>query len=303
MIENYVNKLIDNLPEDTKTKFQRIDLVLDGGVFNGSYLVGAVYFLKEMERRKYIKIERISGCSVGAVVGLLYYIDALDMMPELYEIINAEFKSSLTLSTIKDIKNILKNKIPDDICSKINNKFFICYNDVKNKKKIVKSNYKNIDELIDTIIKSCFVPFFIDNNLLYKNKYMDGINAHIFKKYKNKRILHMELFSIDKFMYALSVKNEKTNFHRILAGLLDVHTFYIKKSSTYMCSYVDEWSIINKCKYNAKLLAERIIVFMICLIKYLNKYIPNDIKDSLTVKIFKKISFEIMSVILETYCL
>jgi predicted acylesterase/phospholipase RssA len=65
--------------------------VLDGGVFNGSYHVGALYFLKEMERRNYIKINRISGCSVGSIVAFLYYIDSLDLMPKLYEIINEEY--------------------------------------------------------------------------------------------------------------------------------------------------------------------------------------------------------------------
>ena len=47
-IDHYVSKLIDNLPDTIKNKTQNIDLVLDGGVFNGSYLVGILYFLKEM---------------------------------------------------------------------------------------------------------------------------------------------------------------------------------------------------------------------------------------------------------------
>jgi hypothetical protein len=72
MINEYVIKLIENLPDDIKNVKEpiKIDLVLDGGLFNGSYQVGALYFLKEMENRKYIKIERISGCSVGSIVGL-----------------------------------------------------------------------------------------------------------------------------------------------------------------------------------------------------------------------------------------
>ena len=130
MIDEYVNRLIENLPEESK-KLQHIDLVLDGGMFNGSYLVGALYFLKEMERRNYIKIERISGCSIGSIVGFLYYIDALDMMPNLYEIVNKEFKTKHTLNTLKCLKQYLNKKIPDDICLKIKNKLFICYNDIK----------------------------------------------------------------------------------------------------------------------------------------------------------------------------
>jgi hypothetical protein len=68
MINEYVIKLIENLPDDIKNVNEpiKMDVVLDGGIFNGSYHVGALYFLKEMENRKYIKIERISGCSVGS---------------------------------------------------------------------------------------------------------------------------------------------------------------------------------------------------------------------------------------------
>jgi hypothetical protein len=302
MIENYVNKFIENLSDDSKI-YREIDLVLDGGAFNGSYLVGALYFLKEMEKRKYIKIDRISGCSIGSIVAFLYYIDALDLMPSLYEIINKEFKNKYNLNTLKKIKLYLKDHIPQDICSKVNNKLFICYHDIKKRKKIVKSTYNNIDDICETIIKSCYIPLLIDNNLLYKNKYIDGINAYIFKKETNKKILHMELFSYDKFIYAINIKNEKSNFHRILYGLLDIHSFFIKKINTSMCSFVDEWSIINKCKYNFKVLFENIIVYIIYFIVYIRKYIPEDIKSNFFIKLISKILFDVFTITLETYCL
>lgn len=301
MIDEYVNRLIENLPED-KNKLQHLDLVLDGGAFNGSYLVGALYFLKEMERRNYIKIERISGCSIGSIVAFLYYIDAFDILPKLYEIVNEEFKKTHTLNTLKLLKIYLQERIPDDICSKVNNKLFICYHDIKKRKKVVKSNYKNIDDIINTIIKSCYIPFLIDNNMLYKKKYIDGINAYIFKKQNNRKILHMELFSYDKFIYALNIKNEKTNFHRILSGLLDIHSFFIKKSSTPMCSFVNDWNIFNKFTYNIKLLFEYLLVNTFYLFIYFKKYIPKEFKNNLLLKIITKISFEIFNVILETYC-
>ena len=302
MIDEYVNKLIENLPDDSK-KLQKIDLVLDGGIFNGSYLVGALYFLKEMERRKYIKIDRISGCSIGSIIGLLYYIDALDLIPTLYEIVNINFKKNFNLRPIKEIKKYLIKRIPNDICSKVNNKLFITYNDILNQKKIIKSTYKNVDEIIDTIIKSCYIPLLVDNNLLYKKKYIDGINAYIFKKEANKKILHMELLSYDKFFSSINIKNEKTNFHRILSGLLDIHSFFIKKSNTSMCSYVNDWSITNLCHYNFKLLMEKIIILILYFINYIKKYISSDVKNNLLSKIVSKTLFSIFSVILEDYCL
>lgn len=302
MIDEYVNRLIENLPEEKK-KLQHLDLVLDGGAFNGSYLVGAIYFLKEMERRNYIKIERISGCSIGSIVAFLYYIDAFDILPKLYEIVNEEFKKTHTLNTIKLLKLYLQDRIPDDICSKVNNKLFICYHDIKKRRKVVKSNYKNIDDIINTIIKSCYIPFLIDNNMLYKKKYIDGINAYIFKQQNNRKILHMELFGYDKFIYAINIKNEKTNFHRILSGLLDIHSFFIKKSNTPMCSFVNDWNIFNKFTYNIKLLLEYLLVNAFYIFYYLKKYIPKEFKNNLIFKIITKITFEIFSIILETYCL
>jgi len=302
MIDEYVNKLIENLPDDSKT-LQRLDIVLDGGIFNGSYLVGALYFIKEMERRKYVQIERISGCSIGSIVAFLYLIDSLDLMPNLYDIIKNDFKNNFSLNILKDLKIYLKDRIPDDICSKINGRLFICYNNIKTKKKVIKSTYKNVDEIIDSIIKSCYIPFLIDNNMLYKNKYIDGINAYIFKNEFNKKILHMELFGYDKFSYALNIKNEKTNFHRILTGLLDIHSFYIKKCNTSMCSFVEDWNLINKFHYNIKLTIEFIVIYVIYVINYIQKYIPGEIKDNILIKIVSKISFDIFTIIMVTYCL
>lgn len=302
MIDEYVNKLIENLPENSK-KLQRLDLVLDGGLFNGSYLVGALYFIKEMEKREYVKIERISGCSVGSIMGFLYIIDSLDLMPNLYDIIKTEFKNTFLLSSVKKIKEHLNHRIPDDICSKVNGRLFICYNNIKKRKKIVKSHYKNVDEIIDTIIKSSYVPFLVDNNMLYKNKYIDGINAYIFNNEPNKLILHMELMGYDKFMYSLNIKNEKTNFHRILSGLLEIHCFYIKKTNTSMCSFVNNWNMINKFNYNIKLVVEAILIYLIYFINYIKNFISKDIKDNIFIKIIRKITFDIFSILMDSYFL
>ena len=302
MIDEYVNKLIENLPNETKT-FQKIDLVLDGGIFNGSYLVGALYFLKEMEKRNYLKIERISGCSIGSVIAFLYFIDDLDFIPKLYELANNEFKSNFKLKLIKKLKIYLNDRIPNDICRKVNGKLFICYNDIKHNKKIVKSKYKNVDEIMDSIIKSCFIPFLIDDNMVYKKKYVDGMNPYIFEKTSDKKILHMELFSFDKFTYAINIKNEKTNFHRIMSGLLDIHCFFIKNSNTSMCSYVEDWNIINKFNYRLKIILEKIIIYILYLIHYFKKYLPKDFHDNLMIKIISKLAFDIFILILEKYCL
>ena len=307
MINDYVIKLIENLPDDLKNSKTplRLDLVLDGGIFNGSYLVGALCFLKEMEKRNYIIIERISGCSIGSVVAFLYFIDALDMMPQLYDIVKKEFQNGYKLPTIKDIKKHLKDRTPNDICEKINGKLYICYNNVRKCKKSVRSQYKDTDEIFDTIIKSCFVPYLIDGNFLYGNKYIDGMNPYIFNKVPDKKILYLDLFGYDKIGNLLNVKNEKTNFHRILSGLLDIHSFYIKQSNTQMCSYVNDWSVNNKTFNYIKVLFEKLIMNFIYLGIYFKNIIPfgYDFENSIVYKIISKITHDIFIILMETYCL
>ena len=305
MINDYVIKLIDNLPDDIKNGKEPIiiDLVLDGGIFNGSYLVGALYFLKEMEKRNYIKIDRISGCSIGSIVAFLYFIDGLDLMSHLYEIVNKDFRETYKLTIIKEIKKHLCDHIPKDICQKINKKLFITYNNIKKGSKPVKSTYKDVDEILNTIIKSSYIPFLIDGNILYENKSIDGITPYIFNKEQNKKILYLDLYGYDKIGNLLNVKNEKSNYHRILSGLLDIHSFFIKKNNTPMCSYVNDWNIYNIGCNNCKLIIERICIYFIYFIILIKDKIPNEFKNTVLAKILSKVSQDIFIIILENYCL
>ena len=304
MINEYVIKLIENLPDDIKNVNEpiKMDLVLDGGIFNGSYHVGALYFLKEMEKRKYIKIERISGCSVGSIVGFLYFIDSLDLMPKLYDLINKEFRQTYNLKLITELKKHLSEHIPSDICDRVNGRLYITYNNIKKGTKPVKSVYKDSDDIINTIIKSSYIPYLIDGNILYENKSVDGITPFIFKE-REKKILYLDLFGSDKLGNLLNVKNEKSNYHRILSGLLDIHSFFIKKSNTPMCSYVNDWSYSNICFNHIKTIIERICIYLIHILIFISTNISAQFKETVLYKILSKISYDVFIIILENYCL
>jgi len=305
MVKEYVSKLIENLPDNIKNvkSPQMIDLVLDGGIFNGSYLVGALYFLKEMEKRNYIKINRISGSSIGSIVGFLYFTDDLDFMSNLYQIVNTEFKKTYCLQSVKELKQMLEGRIPSDICSITNNKLFITYNNIKKQTKIIKSTYKDTDEIINTIIKSCYIPYLIDGNILYENKYIDGMNPYIFNKETNIKILYLDLFGYDKIGYLLNVKNENTNYHRILSGMLDIHSFFIKQTSTSMCSYVNNWNCTHIFHHYVKFCLEKIVIYITYIIYYTENRIPFEFKSSIICKIFTKVVQDIFIILLDTYCL
>jgi len=246
MLESYISKLIDNIPLSKKNQREKIDLILDGGLFNGSYLTGALYFLREMEKNGYVEVDKLSGCSIGSLICLLYTADLLDLTSEIYSMAIDQFKKTGNLKVIDDILSKISKKLPSDICERMNGRVFITYYDFKKGKKVVKNHYKNKREIIDIVKRSCYVPYLIDGNFLYKSKYIDGIFPYILPKEEGKRILYLNILGYDKIMHTISVKNEKTNFHRILSGLLDIHLFYIKQTPTQICSYVDEWSMLTQ---------------------------------------------------------
>lgn len=309
MIKPYINKLIENLPDtikNTKTPLQ-LDLVLDGGLFNGSYLVGALYFIKEMEHLGYVKVNRISGSSIGSIIGFLYFIDALDEASSLYELLLTDFKKTHNLTFIKTLKERLKHKIPCDVCTILNNKFYIAFTNVQKRKKFVKRTYKNVDEIIDCIIKSCFIPFLIDGNIVYKGRYIDGLNPYFFKTnltIPNRKILFMNLNCFDKILGSINVKNEKNNFHRILSGMLDVHTFFIKGGSTSMCSYVNNWSISDKIYMYFRYLVEKIIITILFSLHFvLKNNIIQQIQCNLSYDVLTTYSKQILVSFLDNYCI
>jgi hypothetical protein len=292
MIHEYVLKLMENLP-DNITKCEKplqIDLILGGGAFNGSYILGALYFLKELERKNYIQIKRISTCSISSILALLYLNDNLDKANELYFNIIQDFKNKCNLCKLFDLKDMFKKYVTKETCKSLNNKLYICYNNVDTYTKRVVNQYKDIDELFDVITRSCFVPFLIDFKPCYKDKYIDGIIPYFFKSKKNKR-LYLDVYTIDKLAYSINIKNEQHNYHRLFEGLLDIHKFFIKQTNTTMCSYLDNWSLYNYAMYYIYILIERITICFISVINAVSKMKMNnfDSVEHIVEKIIKYI--------------
>jgi hypothetical protein len=300
-----IHTLIEELPNEiTSTKkTMEIDLVLDGGVFNGSYLIGALYFLKEMEKKELIKVKRISGCSIGALIGFLYLIDELEYVSELYDIFIENFKKNYNFEIYKHLKKYLSNKIPNDICSKVKNKLFIKYNNIQSGAQKVKCKYKNENDIFNTIIRSGFFPYLIDGNIAHENKYLDGVNPYFFKEKPNRKILFLNLSGPDKLTYILSIKNEKSNLYRILCGILDIHIFFTKNSETFMCSYVHEWGYISKSRYYFRFLLEKSICFISYFIVLIKKYIDHLLLNTISYKIINNILYNSLITLIKKYCL
>jgi hypothetical protein len=179
-----------------------------------------------------------------------------------------------------ELKNIIKNELPTNICNLVNKKLYITFHNLITRKKQIKHTYKDVDNLLDCIIRSCYLPFLIDYNQAYKNKYIDGMLPYFFssernsqktihkKSKKNKRkVMYINVLTHDKFNEILNVKNEHTNLHRVLSGINDVHLFFIKGKNTQMCSYTDRWSIYEHFIFMLTRILEIVFFYAMCIIK------------------------------------
>lgn len=280
ILTSYVNSLIENI--DKKNCPKEIDLVLDGGAFNGMYMLGALFYLKSLEEKKIIKINRISGTSIGAAVGLFYKLNKLELLIDIstksYEILrkNQDLKK-MRIILDKHMDNILTN----EHLNCVNNKLYITYFDTQKRKQIIKKKYKNLNEIKDTIFKSMHLPYLIDRVFTDKEGCIDGSFPYIFKQKSDdkKKILFINLQSIDKFINMIYIKKEKNIFTRVFKGLMDIHEFFNNNKPTKMCSYVNEWGIIDILLFRLREITYTIFFYILTLGLQIESIIPENLKQ------------------------
>ena len=125
----YAEKIIQHLPPTIRNTHRpiKLDLILSGGAFNGGYMMGALYLLKEMERHQYIVVKRISGCSIGALIGLFYWINRLEVLEKLYDTLITDIREKKNLSVMLNLKEILGKYLPGNVCDIVYKKLYITY--------------------------------------------------------------------------------------------------------------------------------------------------------------------------------
>ena len=225
MIESYVKELINSYPQDIQNKFINsplpIDIIFEGGLFNGSYLAGCLFYLKELEKKNYIQIHKLSGCSIGSIAALLYFINDEDIILNIYQIAYTHFKTNYNVNIFNTVFELIKQHLPKDILKLINKRLYVSYYNIQTGKRIVKHRYKNLDELFEIIRRSCSFPYIIDNQVLYKDKYMDGLYPYLFNANKKTRILYLNIHNLNKIPGMISIKNENTNMFIYIFKNLD----------------------------------------------------------------------------------
>ena len=270
----YVNTLIDNLNKDKIPK--DVDLILDGGAFNGGYQLGMLIYLKELENMKIINIDKVSGCSVGALMGAMYIGNYLDASINYYKKLLQYYRCNSDLIKLSSLITEFIYECVDDI-SIFNDKLYVTYYDLKTVKQIVVSKYETKDDLIDALIKSTYIPYVIDGNIQYKGC-CDGFLPYIFPK-NEKPLLFIYLQPLQKIKNMLYIKNEEDVWPRLLTGIVDINNFFLGTSSEF-CSYVNNWSLCDTYIFRIKELIALLIVLGLNFIQRIFGNIPEGIKEN-----------------------
>ena len=290
-MKDYILNLIKNIP-DREIPIT-LDIVMEGGAYNGYYGLGSLLLIKELEKKNYVKINRFSGASIGAIFGALYLIDELDKGLLYYERVRGYFKKHLNLKIIVGMCKDIFESIPDEKFEKIRkNKLFLTFYDKSSLKQRVVSTFKSKRDIINKLICSAHIPFITTDKYFYEydgKKYIDGGCPFIFtERYrsKNEKILYISLINLSKFTKCLQLKNEVTPHGRMLEGILDAYNFFSGNTSS-MCSYVDEWSIYQFLIIRGKEIISVLFIYSLLFIDILIKKIFPKIKSK---KIYNSLS-------------
>ena len=261
-MENIKN-LIYNYPKQKECKI--IDLILESGAANGSYHLGCVMYLFGLEQKNIIKIDRISGSSIGSIIALYYFTNTLDEFFKDYQKLRECFKQNLNVKILKDL---LKNKISlidDKTFNLIKTKLYIVYHSINNREQIIKTNFKDKEDLYHSILKSSHIPYITDGNYFYEHdndKFFDGGIPYIFpERNSDNNIVYVSINNLYNLNGFFSVKKEKNNYGRFLKGALDAHQLFLYNKRGIFCSYINNWNIFDYFILRFKQLFMKIIFF------------------------------------------
>ena len=232
----YIQNLVNNIPQREKPLV--LDVVLEGGAFNGAYLYGALQFLKELKKKNHVHIRRMSGCSIGAILAFLFLVDKLEQIEQYYVKLRNHLQKHLNIKiTKKLLERIMREiKVFNKIKSGV---LYISYYDAEKKKLIVQSKFKNKKDLLTAILSSSHFPLLVDGKCLKHKKYLDGFVPYIFpqrEKRDSERTLYLTINRFSQLKGIFNTRFETSMKGRTLEGSLDAYNFFLHGKETKICS-------------------------------------------------------------------
>ena len=284
-MNEYIKNLTKNFPE--RKKPLELDLVIEGGAYNGYYGLGSLLLLKELEKQNYISVNRISGSSVGALFGTAFFFNKLNEIIIHYQNVRDYYKEHLNMGCLEQLIEKMSNDIDENMFKKIkNDKLFLTYYNKTSLKQKIMSKYKNKKELCQMLQASSHIPFMTSNTYFHRhndNEYIDGGTPFIFKERKrgkNKKILYISIINLSKIGKSFSIKNEHTPHGRMLEGIVDTYKLFANETPSNMCSFVDDWSGLDFVKIRLKELAGVLFIYSLLMGNQAGEFVYPYVKDT-----------------------
>jgi len=279
-VDTFVDSLVENV--DKRNVPDEIDLVLDVGMFGGDYTLGALMYIKALERAKVLKVRRISGASIGSVLGMLYLTDELErVMDVTHKEIIPELRRCQSVNTFKEL---LRGVTSVDISQNVYRDLYVSYRDGKECKLVVKQGFDDYEDMLEIITRSCFVPWLTGDDMTHPGGYFDGLTPHLFRD-KERPSLFVSANTKTLFASTLSIVNEKNLWHRLLHGVENTHSFFSKAHGkrSDICSYVGDWSAVDMVVFRGRDVLALIVYIMVMVRDWLNRNLPDGVKDNVIV--------------------
>ena len=284
-----INNLAENYPKNKEPLIYNV--VLEGGAFNGIYSGGALILVKQLEKKHYLKVNKLSGASVGALISFLYLIDKLETLPKCFFKLRNSFRTEFTFSAIDEIVKDYVSQLDDETFDTFKDgRLYISYH-TESGERIIQSKFNDKKDLEQALIKSSHLPYITTKKCYreYDNiKYLDGGTPYVFRDIGEPNGKKFTLYLNNTIWNQyLVVKKEHNAYGRLLEGALDAHNFMLKNQKGFLCSYVENWNTQDYVILRSK---EFIFTTTVILMKYfllINKHLNPYIKDIAVYKIIQ----------------
>ena len=297
-MSNIITEYINIITKTVTPNYQEVNLILDGGAVNGLVGVGAVLVINKFEISGVIKIGKISGCSIGSLIGLWYAcgcpISTIHYLSKMFNM----YKVNKTFRHYKQcVKEIVYSILPKEDMHKINNRLFIKYYDVINCNEVIVSTFKNRKHVVKCLVRTAHLPYITSRQFILNNKYIDGIYPYIFKT--PERNLFIQLMSLLDPLNLVCVKNETTILPRVIYGANQAILF-LENGRSSVCNIVSSNNYYYKIIFYIRLISS---ILILCLMDYFNiltRCIPIQATKTLLYLQIKKISDKLVRCVIDS---
>lgn len=299
-MECYIESLIDTLPEVCFPK--EIDLVLDGGAFNGAYTLGCLRYLKALEKRDIVKVVRISGCSIGAFLAVAYVGDVLESMADIGEKMIQDFRRDQCMQRLHErSEDWVHNNVTEKTIKEMDKRVTITYHDAELKKQVNVDSFDTKELLTEVLVRSAFLPFVINGNPHYQGKYFDGLTPALFWD-KSRPSIFISTMVLGYIRSSIVMKGTDSIPMRRLEGIEDIHTFFSRGCASRLCSYVDKWSVVRILTFRLRSVVAMLFCLTSDVVDSVMQYVPEWIKNHFVVNWTKRLVHDLIRDVVAWTC-